>query len=179
MADKLEIMFVLNKADEIDAEKEPLALTIQNCTGYLKDAGFPDAEIFPVSSLAALLFKKALQEDPMTAKELSNFSRLYNQFSSADFRLSLYGTPDSEKVCIVGKHCYLRRKLLAALENTGLPAVERAIENHMIRHLEIRQPTVKKPPIPKAGRKEAIQLRKPMKKAGPKQANKEKGRSRI
>lgn len=172
---KLEIIFVLNKADEIDSEKEPLPQLMQNCIGYLRDAGFPEANVLPASSLAALLFKKALHGDTMSAKELSSFSRFYNQFSSSDYRLSLYGMSGSDQNCTVGKRRYLRRKLLAALENTGLPAVERAIEDCMIRQLEPRQPTVKSPLITKNIGRDRAQGRKPMKKAAPKQI--EKGRS--
>ena len=58
---KIKPIFVLNKADCIDNEKESLEIIIENYRTFLSNIGFLDAKILPVSAKAARLFKMAIK----------------------------------------------------------------------------------------------------------------------
>lgn len=139
---ELNIIFVLNKVDELDMEKEPLEKVMQNCYSYLKGLGFGNVALYPVSAQAAMLFKKALANAPMTKKEMIDFTRFFEQFASPGLQLSLYAIPGTEssldETCVVGPQRMSRRELLSSLANTGLAAVERAVEDAMLRQFDVK-----------------------------------------
>lgn len=145
----IDILFVLNKADEFDLEKESMEQIMANCSAYLFDIGFSKINIFPVSSIAGLLIRKVLTGKKMTIKEKNDFYRFYDQFSSYGIQLPFYAirseTPRAEEMYTVGKRKYLRRELLAVLENTGITEIEKAIEDRIIKQIRCKAPKVRSP----------------------------------
>lgn len=64
------IIFILNKADVLDVEKgESIEIFVENVVSYLKNIGFIEPTIIPVSALAALNARKALNKEPLTRFE--------------------------------------------------------------------------------------------------------------
>ena len=54
------VLFVLNKVDQIDEEKESIQQYIEHTRNYLLENKIDNPVIIPVSALAALVFKKVL-----------------------------------------------------------------------------------------------------------------------
>lgn len=62
-----EIIFLLNKADMLDAEKgESLRTVVKNTEQYLKNIGFETPIIIPTSATYALVAAKAMNEEKLT-----------------------------------------------------------------------------------------------------------------
>lgn len=72
-----EILFILNKADQLDQEKErSLQDTIDIVKNYLTDIGFSTPTIIPVSAKNALFFQKVLNNDQFSRREKFEFQQL-------------------------------------------------------------------------------------------------------
>ena len=54
-ANDLPVIFVLNKADQLDSEKEDISEIVDSYVNYLTEIGFENPNVFPVSSKAARL----------------------------------------------------------------------------------------------------------------------------
>ena len=149
MQDKpgLQIVFVLNKADLFDTEEEPLDTVMHNCVQYLRANGFDDPTILPVSSSAALLFKRVIGGDSLPRSDRNDFLRYYELFRSQDLRLSAFarrtGDEDRAQTREIGGRMFLLRDLYSALENTGCPLLEDVWQNQMTNHLRSRAPRVR------------------------------------
>lgn len=139
----LSVYFILNKADSIDTKKEPLDNIVELCNTYLNKQGFKNAQIYPVSAKAALIFRKALSGQTLSESEEIDFYMLFSKFKTTDFSLPrFYSRPE---VCVVAEEEYLKRDILAAVENTGLPLIERAIEAKLIEQTIIKAPEIANP----------------------------------
>lgn len=143
---KLQIIFVLNKADAIDIERESLEQVMENSVSYLRENGFEQPCVFPISAKAALLFRKAKNGAEFTKREAISFWFCYERFRPQVLPLSSYvSSPqrgDHSDTRTVGRKSCTLRELCAALENTGLPAVEHEIENRMIDQLNSITPEI-------------------------------------
>ncbi|MCW9733544.1 dynamin family protein [Avibacterium sp. 20-15] len=74
---KKEIIFILNKADEIDTEKElSIVQLIKNVEKYLNEIGFKFPNIITISAKQALLFQKLLNSDVFSRSEKYDLSVL-------------------------------------------------------------------------------------------------------
>jgi ribosome biogenesis GTPase A len=136
---KAEIIFVVNKADCYDPQKESLKKTLDETVEILKERGFDVPVIIPVSSRAARLFKMALRgkEERFTENETDDFARYVRFFSQPEnfFNHLAIGIPDTllyyteyetmekAEISIDGK-TYERREINRALFNTGIPVIE-------------------------------------------------------
>jgi GTPase SAR1 family protein len=135
---RAQVLFVLNKADSYDSEKESLKEAITDTLEELEKHGFNKPIVVPVSSLAARLFKKALHgRSNFTENERDDFSRYVRFFSRPEnnFRLlaegvsgkilqdTAYKTKRISKITLEGKN-YERDLIVKALFNTGIPVIE-------------------------------------------------------
>ena len=134
----LKVIFVLNKIDEIDPESESAEEMISVLVDYIKQNGFEMPVLLPVSSKAALLFKKALSHQKLTETETDEFYKYYKKFSkktesSMDCRSLFWNEKirNKENVHIDEKE-YLCMDLYKALEQTGIPMLERWIEKELL-----------------------------------------------
>lgn len=144
--DKFQILFVVNKMDLIDPYKENPKELIDNCRNYIISKGFENPTIVPISAGSALLFKKALAGSELSEIEEENFARMYKQFkregySLKDYLISSRRGELSEKVEVDGSS-YTKAQIYAALDNTGLPFLERQIDEMLVRSLKMRAPKI-------------------------------------
>lgn len=95
----LPVVFILNKADELDEEKEVVSDVVKRYREYLCAIGFIEPKIFPLSAKAARLLKmvKNGRAENLTAREKRDLRNVESVFDN--------------------------------FEKTGLPIVERYIEN--------------------------------------------------
>jgi hypothetical protein len=131
-------LFVINKADSYDSEKESLKETITEILDELTKCGFENPVIVPVSSRAARLFKKALYgRNDFSENEMDDFFRYVRFFSRPenDFSLlvegvsekilqdTVYEIEERHEITIEGKD-YDRELIVKLLFNTGIPVIE-------------------------------------------------------
>jgi len=134
-----QVLFVMNKADCLDDERVPIEETIEYCERYLEANGFEDARIVLTSAAAALIFKKVMQGEKLTKSELQNFRMSYEMFAPAAANLAAFGEyryPNQKTMVTTqdGRQ-YRWADLVSALENTGLPLAERAIEDCLLKRI--------------------------------------------
>ena len=137
------LLFVLNKADELDPQKEAPAAIAASYSQYLAELGFEKPAVFLLSAKAARLLKMARsgRAAQLTAREAREFSALVGEFTELhDFSSGAHtdtgaqsGAPaaqnaDSAAAVTVGKSDYPLPLVRTALERTGLPQVELHIE---------------------------------------------------
>ncbi|SDB55465.1 Dynamin family protein [Ruminococcaceae bacterium FB2012] len=133
---RLKIVFVINKIDMLDPEKEPAKMYVDNVRNYVSECGISDPEVIPVSALGANLFRKALSGERLTRLQARSFDILYETFRSRDLRMKSFAvTKELEaqsNTVIVGGEEYLVSDIQAAIDNTGVPYLEHYIQNAQI-----------------------------------------------
>lgn len=127
------IIFIVNKTDEIDEQKENLSETINHIHKYLVDAGIVNPQIYPVSSLACKLFRMVMNGNSLTRHESADFEKFYDTFKPVGYNLNRYIISDEyidkeNVICVRGVE-YSYADLYMAIDNTGIPSVEHAIED--------------------------------------------------
>ena len=129
-------LFVVNKVDEIDMEKESLKDLILDTQEYLKGLGFKNPNILPVSALAANLFNKVLNGEQITRKEGRSFNYAFELYKPAGMNLVAYAItrdyPNPYDFIEVNSKKYSVSDIVGALNNTGIPYLERLIQNAQI-----------------------------------------------
>ena len=119
------VIFAMNKMDSHDSEKEELATTVGRYRDFVKEIGFDDSMVYPVSAKAARLFKMALKGcgKEFTAKERADFNFC--------LKLMVEDTSSSGvgEIVEIGKHGYSAAIIRQGLEQSGIVAIEQAIEN--------------------------------------------------
>ena len=143
---KFKILFVVNKMDLIDPLKESPVALMSNCRDYIIKKGVGDPILIPISASSALLFKKVLDNKELTEHEEENFQRNYKHFRREGFSLQDYATiPDDgdlDDIVSVDGVPYKRAQIKAALENTGIPLLEKTIDELMVRSLKMKPPAI-------------------------------------
>lgn len=134
--ENLRVVFVINKVDQIDEEKESLKDIVLNTREYLSRNGFKNPDIIPISALAAGLFKKVLGGELLTKNEYRSFMNFYDLYSPKGFNLKSYAITDDlsdqyEEVTLKGE-IYKISDLLRAVENTGIKLLEDRIQREQI-----------------------------------------------
>ncbi len=91
----LPVIFVLNKADELDSEKENISEIITEYGKYLSEIGFEIPKVFPVSSKAARILKMVKNDfsEKLTGKEKKELKVIQTLFPD----LISTGLPEVEK----------------------------------------------------------------------------------
>ena len=140
------IIFVINKMDTIDPQREPLDGIIKNCWQYMEEKGIENPLIISVSSRAALLLKKVISGNELTEKDESDFALYYKRFKNDSFSLTNYiRDPElgnmNETFEVDGKK-YTKAALYAALQNTGFPSLESAIDSALVSSLKMKAPKI-------------------------------------
>lgn len=133
----IDILFVLNKVDELDIEDEEDSIEklIKNVRDYIESVGIKNPNIVPISALAANLFQKALAGEQMTRFQQRKFANLYDLYKSTDFNMKAYVVNKgivADPVVKIGTREYKKSQLNAALENTGIPYLEDYIQDAQI-----------------------------------------------
>lgn len=145
----LSVIFVINKSDSIDEERESLEQFVAETEEYLIGCGFESPEIIPVSALAALLFKRALSGESLTRRELLHFRDYLSLYKSEKTDLTSYAVTQASEnwrgEITVGGSCYRRSEVYAALKNTGVPYLTDAVQRCIFfRELKKKGPVKRK-----------------------------------
>ena len=132
----IKILFALNKVDVIDEEYESIEEFMKMAKEYLGACGYENAEIVPVSAMAAILFKKVLAGENLTRMEYAKFMGLYELYEPQDYNLKKYAiTKDLSKqfdeIELRGR-TYRVGDLNQAIENTGIRVLEECIQKAQI-----------------------------------------------
>ncbi|SFC99762.1 dynamin family protein [Clostridium uliginosum] len=133
---KLKILFVINKMDEFDLQKEDVMQSIKNIKSYIINNCVSNPKIIPISALAAKLFKICLSGKSFTRKELRDFNEYYELFKPKDYNLNLFSVTnelsDLDEYVKIGNDEFKKKNIIEALNNTGINLVEKVIEEFLL-----------------------------------------------
>ncbi len=118
--ESLNIIFILNKIDEIDSEKESLEEILENAKSYLLKNGFLEAQIYPVTAYNCKLLRYALNNNLKTRGEISKVISYYDSSEIEEI---------GDEMINVGPRYLCKNKLEKLIKQTGVPEVELAIQN--------------------------------------------------
>lgn len=135
---KVKVLFIINKVDSFDPQKESLKDMIASTVEYLGKHNFEQPVIIPVSSRAARLFKMALLDNiEFSRKDGLLFNEYWDFFSQSDndFRTFAIGATDAfvrdaqypiepDTMVTIGNETYKREEIINHLFATGIPVVE-------------------------------------------------------
>lgn len=126
---KLKILFVVNKIDEFDLQKEDIEETMNSIYEYIEENGIKNPTVVPVSALAAKLFRQAINGEKLTRREKREFENYYDLFKSNDYSLNKFAYMDSEKnkTIEINGEIFSEYDVLKAINNTGINLVENII----------------------------------------------------
>lgn len=141
-SEKLKIIFIINKIDVFDNEKESLIKTIEKIKYNLSKYDFNNYDVIPISAKAARLFKMALtgKNNRFTENEIDSFRKMFRKFSGNWLADTIAVNSDNflsdkylsdEKIEIDNTE-YLLNDIQKALYNTGFINIEKIIENQLI-----------------------------------------------
>lgn len=132
----LKLLFVVNKIDQIDEEQESIEEIMKIAKSYLNLNGFENANIIPVSALAASIFKKVLNREQLTRAEYRMFESCYELYQPKGFNMRSFAItedyPNQFDIIEVRGIEYKAGDLIRALENTGIKLLEEMIQKEQI-----------------------------------------------
>lgn len=141
----LKIIFIINKMDLIDSEKEKPKELIENCKIYIQSKGIDKPILIPISAGSALIFKKALNKEELSELEEENFVRNYKYFKRESYSLNKYDSllcfEDKKETITVEGIDYTRSEIYEVLNNTGFLFLEKKINEIIVESLEINHKT--------------------------------------
>lgn len=114
------VIFALNKCDLIAGPRTAVTKTL----ALLRQKGFPQPELYPVCALGAQLFRRTGEE--LTEQERSQLGELWFRFGPGENSLSAYSVSAAPALHL-GSRERSPEQLRLALENTGVPALARAL----------------------------------------------------
>ena len=146
-------LFVLNKADEFDPDREPIARKLDDVREYLNRHGISNPRVMPASARLAKVIRQSLNEDStMTAMEIRRIlgdvewfvedTRLhfsdYAKFLSPMTGTELKSLIDDAKSKLNDVKSNEKEKTLAlktlALLYSGVPSIEMAISEYLTKY---------------------------------------------
>lgn len=128
------IIFVLNKIDMLDEDKESITDTIKNASSYIKDHGMDRFDIFPLSALSAKIFKMKLNGKHMTKAEIRHLNQSYHEYKDNSKSMLQYAQSYNQyhKKYLIDNEMVSEYSLRRAVENTGIVEIERAIQRALL-----------------------------------------------
>lgn len=131
MEDRTEVLFLLNKIDQIDIEKESLNEIVSNAKNYLKNIGFKNPKMIPVSAYAAKIFKLALDNNLKTRKEKTDFCFYYDLFEKLKLSSLIPKKIKKSKKITVKNKIFDKYSILERLYATGLIDIEKELSSFL------------------------------------------------
>lgn len=131
---KLKILFIVNKIDEFDLQKEDIEQTMDSIYKYIEENGIKNPTLIPISALAAKLFREVIIGKELTRREKRDFKSYYDLFRSKNYSLNRFAYVSSQKrrtIDVAGDN-YFEYDLLEAMRNTGIELVENSINEVLI-----------------------------------------------
>ena len=134
---KVSLLFVLNKVDQIDEEKEEsVEKSVLSVQDYLISSGIKEPQIIPISALAASLFKKVINGESLTRSEYRSFIDYYEIYKPKDFNMRSFACTkelkEQHKEIEVRGEKYTIGDLNRAIENCGMKLLEEEIQKAQI-----------------------------------------------
>lgn len=128
-------IFVVNKFDALDLEKENSETTLSATRKYLAEFGIEQPNIFPISAYASLLIRKSIKNEEMTRKERKDLEQYLFDFGDKDFTQAHFETLASVSPSVKKK---IEKRLAEATDpieisqiHTGVPAIEETINEYL------------------------------------------------
>ena len=130
---KIKIVFVLNKIDMLDEDKESIPSTISNAVQYIRDHGLQDFTIFPLSALSAKTFRLKLNNRRMTKAEERHLEQNFPEYQDNGMSMLRYANSYNQnaKSYVIGQDVVSEYSLRRAIENTGIVEIERQIQYYV------------------------------------------------
>lgn len=136
--ERTKTIFVLNKIDCFDAESgEDVKEIVGNLITAIKEYGYDNPVVFPISANAARLFKLVLNGKEITKREKRAFQNMMDYFSGINANMLIEKDQSglleymqkqegihSNRVIEVNDEEYTEQQIWSALYNTGVPAIE-------------------------------------------------------
>jgi GTPase Era involved in 16S rRNA processing len=132
-------MFVVNKIDEFDPEKEDIPSVLSNVRHYLESNGLPNPNIYPVSARLSKLIREHLNGIEITRSEKKDMEGGIEIFNEEDAMSMVQYMPLSPTV----KKKVLKRIADAkkandsyelAMLNSGVPVLEEVIQEYLVKY---------------------------------------------
>lgn len=133
----VKVIFIVNRMDIVDSEKEnPMEMLLKLRT-YLLSLGFNKPTIVPISAMCALLIKKVLNRETLTENDEDNFFFLYKKFkgqknSLCNFFIGEEFEEMNTKYIVDGEK-FNKKDLQNVLENSGFVKLERLVNDLIVR----------------------------------------------
>lgn len=127
----VKVIFVLNKIDMLDEDRESILDIINTAKQYIKEHGLEDIKVFPLSALSAKTFRLKLNGKNMTKAEQRHMDQAYYEYQVLGKSMMQY--VDLERTCyMIDGQNVSAYALHRAIENTGIAEIERQIEHCII-----------------------------------------------
>ncbi len=133
-ADYKKIVFVINMMDTCDFEDDSITQIMSDVTAHLKDIGYAEPVVCPISAKAGLLFKRALAGNELSRNDIKELLALYAKYEDPEYDLSgCYVTPVYPSFHYLGYKLseIPYDKLYQAYLHTGLPQLENILLKNM------------------------------------------------
>lgn len=143
--DKLKILFVVNKIDEFDLQKEDIEQTMSSIYEYIEGNGIKNPVVIPISALAAKLFRQVINGEKLTRREKREFRNYYDLFKNSNYNLNKFAYIDSKnnEIIEIDGEFFSEYDLLEAIKNTGINLVENIINELLFDEINKYIPKVK------------------------------------
>lgn len=141
----VKILFVLNKIDMLDEEKESVLDTIENAREYIREHGLRDFEIFPLSALTAKTLRMKLNSKKMTKTESRHMEQAFLEYKVEEkSTLCFAHTYNRSRIQYdMGDYLVSEYALRRAIEDTGIVEIERSIEGNICSLLDVAPKGIK------------------------------------
>ena len=131
---KVPVFFVINKLDDFDTEKENLQDTLDQAAQDMKDVGFENPVVLPMSAKAARVFQLALEGKHLSASERRVLNNPLFVSDEGDFRCLI--SPSLQKYRKKRRSLAFGRNveeiaLRTAIQRTGLTMLQDTIQYEM------------------------------------------------
>lgn len=111
-----EVIFVINKIDELDIEQDDSLTGIyDNCKKYLNSCGFEKPKIFMTSAYIARLIQKKQKKEYLTKREERKLNSIPELLSDSEFNLDEFNEGEATKTKSIFKSIRERK-----LKGTGI-----------------------------------------------------------
>lgn len=136
----VKIIFVLNKIDMLDEEKESISDAICVAKQYIKSHGVENIKIFPISALSAKTFRMKLYGNCMTKNEEKHLEQNFPEYYCTTKSMLQYADSYNQyrKEYKIGDLKVAEYELRRAIENTGIVEIEKQLQEFILQQ-EIEQ----------------------------------------
>lgn len=127
-------IFILNKADAFDFEKETtIEAVLQNIRTYLQNNGIKEPLVYPVSALSALLFRRRDAKEVLNRSSELPALQAWEYKCLPDEKYGYFGINFVEHMPLTSnaKSILAKRDLAPAEYRTGIPAIEAMIDEYI------------------------------------------------